>query len=193
VIAIATNDASKIVSTSGMLNAELADLGGEAQVYVWFQWGLDPEGSDYLWATTRQVMSAPGAFSAILTQLVDAMEYHFRAKASALDGSGEVSGANKTFATLDRLQFHKVLTGSVLCKRSEEVMKLSQLFVDAHKSWALKGISNVKELAESMEHGELIYRGLVGLGSRHQIVKMAPGEAGQILTTRAGHLQWESY
>ncbi len=192
-IAVATNDASKIVSTSGMLNAELADLGGEPQVYVWFQWGLDPEGSDYLWATTKQVMAAPGTFSAILTQLADAVEYHFRAKARALDGSGEVSGANKTFTTLDRPRFHKVLTGSVLCKRDEEVIKLSQLFIDAHKSWALKGISNVKELAESMEHGDVLYRGLVGLMSRHEIVKLQPGEPGQILTTRAGHLQWETF
>ncbi|GAH37526.1 unnamed protein product [marine sediment metagenome] len=67
-IAVSTNDASKVVSTSGTLNAELTDLGGEAQVYVWFHWGLDPEESDYLWATSKQIMSAPGTFSVPLTQ-----------------------------------------------------------------------------------------------------------------------------
>lgn len=190
---VTTNDASKIVSTSGTLNAELTDLGQYPEVYVWFQWGLDPEESDYLWATSKQVMSGVGTFSFSLTQLVHAVEYHFRAKASGLDGSGEVSGGNKTFTTLERPQFHRVLTGSTLCKRNEELTTISQLFIDAHKAWALKGISNLKELAESMEHGDIIKRGLVGLLSQHKIVKMPSGESGQLLTTRAGHLQWEEW
>jgi len=188
---IITNDASKIVSTSGTLNAQLTDLGQYPQVYVWFQWGLDPEESDYLWATSKQVMSAVGTFSIPVTQLVHAIEYHFRAKASALDGSGEVSAGNKTFTTLARPPFHRVLTGSVLCNRNEEVIKLSQLFIDDHKPWGLKSISSLKEVAESMEHGDIINRGRVGLRSQHKIVKMPPGESGQILAIRAGHLQWE--
>jgi len=190
---VTTNDASKIVSTSGTLNAELTDLGQYPEVYVWFQWGLDPEESDYLWATSKQVMSGVGTFSFPLTQLVGGVEYHFRAKASGLDGTGPMSGSNKTFTTLARPQFHRVLTGSTLCKRNEELTKISQLFIDAHKAWALMGISNLKELDQGMEHGDIIKRGLVGLLSEHKIVKMPPSESGQILTTRAGHLQWETY
>jgi len=187
---VATNNASDIIQTAGTLNGELPDLGPyeDEGAEVWFEWGLE---GCYLWETTKQVMYALGNFSARVSQLAGGVEYHFRALASALDGSGEIMGDNKTFTTLERAPFHSVLTNSPLCKTSKEVMNISQLYIDAHKYWGMKGISNLKELAEDMVHGDLSYRGKVGLATKHVIVRLRPGEPGEALVIRAGHLQWE--
>ena len=39
------------------------------------------------------------------------------------------------------------------------ITKLSELEIDADKDWQAKGITNVKEIAEAMEHGDIVYRG----------------------------------
>lgn len=39
------------------------------------------------------------------------------------------------------------------------VTKLSELEIDADKDWQAKGITNIKEIAEAMEHGDIVYRG----------------------------------
>jgi len=39
------------------------------------------------------------------------------------------------------------------------ITKLSELEIDADKDWQAKGITNVKAIAEAMEHGDIVYRG----------------------------------
>jgi hypothetical protein len=47
----------------------------------------------------------------------------------------------------------KIVTGAT------GITKLSELEIDADKNWQAKGIINVKEIAEAMEHGDIVYRG----------------------------------
>lgn len=63
------------------------------------------------------------------------------------------------------------------------VTKLSELEIDADKDWVAKGISNIKEVAESMETGAIV----VHDGS--VLIKLSPGVANLVLTSEGpGHL-----
>ena len=48
---------------------------------------------------------------------------------------------------------------SLLVKGAAGITKLSELEIDADKDWQAKGITNIKAIAEAMEHGDIIYRG----------------------------------
>ncbi|MBA7568502.1 hypothetical protein ES708_10231 [subsurface metagenome] len=65
--------------------------------------------------------------------------------------------------------------------------KLSQLEIDADKDWLAKGITNIKEIAESMAKGDLAVRGNTVL------VKFPPSTIGLVLTSAGpGHmLTWQ--
>lgn len=56
--------------------------------------------------------------------------------------------------------------------------KLSQLRIDADKDWQEKGISNLRELAQGMNRGDILYRSAAGL------VKLSPGPISYELTSR---------
>ena len=57
------------------------------------------------------------------------------------------------------------------------ITSLSELIIDADKGWEAKGISNIKELAASMECGDILYRG------SDVIEKLTAGVGGQFLRT----------
>lgn len=40
------------------------------------------------------------------------------------------------------------------------ITKLSELEIDADKDWQAKGITNLKAIAEAMQHGDIVYRGV---------------------------------
>jgi len=56
--------------------------------------------------------------------------------------------------------------------------RLSQLEIDADKDWAGMGISNLLELAATMQKGDMLVR------SDGAIVKITPGGAGTRFTTQ---------
>ena len=56
--------------------------------------------------------------------------------------------------------------------------RLSRLIIDADKPWGAHGISNIKELAEAMAQGGILFRGA------SQIEKLAAGIPGQVLLTK---------
>jgi len=58
------------------------------------------------------------------------------------------------------------------------ITKLSELVIDADKAWAGMGISNIKELAAAMAHGDINYRGAAVLE------KLTAGIAGQYAKTQ---------
>ncbi len=62
------------------------------------------------------------------------------------------------------------------------ITKLSQLTIDADKVWALKGISNIKELALGMVQGDI----LVHDGTR--IIRLSAGVANMVLTSAGAGL-----
>ena len=68
--------ATNISSSSATLNGELLSLGQASTVQVCFEYGLTPGFGS---VTSNQTMSAPGAFTAILTGLTPNTIYDFRA------------------------------------------------------------------------------------------------------------------
>lgn len=66
--------------------------------------------------------------------------------------------------------------GALLIKLG--VTKLSELTIDADKDWAGMGISNLLELAATMQKGDMLVR------SDGAIVKITPGGAGTRFTTQ---------
>lgn len=66
--------------------------------------------------------------------------------------------------------------GALLIKLG--ITRLSELMIDADKDWQLKGITNLLELASSMQKGDMLIR------SDNVIVKITPGGAGTRLTTQ---------
>jgi hypothetical protein len=57
------------------------------------------------------------------------------------------------------------------------ISRLSELQIDADKDWNEKAIANLKELAQGMQKGDIIYRSSAGL------VKLSPGPIGHELTS----------
>jgi hypothetical protein len=96
VVVITTSDADNIDINSARLNGNLDDLGTAVSVDVSFEWGEIP-GGPYPNETTPQTMSATGAFTFNLNNLVPNTTYYFRAKAVG-DSTGY--GAEKSFTTL---------------------------------------------------------------------------------------------
>jgi len=66
--------------------------------------------------------------------------------------------------------------GSLLYKR-HPISKLSELEIDVDKNWLAFGITNVKELAASMNVGDMVFSD----GSK--LEKIIPGTVGTMLTT----------
>ena len=64
-----------------------------------------------------------------------------------------------------------------LLVRPRAVRRLSELIIDADKPWESKGITNVKEVAEGMAKGDMVFFD----GTR--LAKLAPGPIGTMLTT----------
>jgi len=63
------------------------------------------------------------------------------------------------------------------------ITSLSELIIDANKDWQAKGITNIKEIAESMAKGDLPVRGNTVL------VKLSPSTIGLVLTSAGpGHI-----
>ena len=53
---------------------------------------------------------------------------------------------------------------------------LAALVIDIDKDWQVKGITELKELAESMNRGDIVMRGLDGA-----LIKLSPGDIGDEL------------
>ena len=68
------------------------------------------------------------------------------------------------------------------------ISKLSELQIDADKDWDGRGIFNLKELAESMQKGDIIYR------SPDKLVKLSPGPISYELTSsgESNPIEWEA-
>jgi hypothetical protein len=60
------------------------------------------------------------------------------------------------------------------------ISKLSELEIDADKDWQGYGISNLKELAPSMQRGDMLQRGDNGV-----LEKLSPGAIGFELTSNS--------
>jgi hypothetical protein len=71
-----------------------------------------------------------------------------------------------------------ILFGSSGCLlvRPKTTRKLSELTIDTDKPWESKGITNIKELAEGMNRGDLVFFDGTGL------TKITPGPIGTMLT-----------
>jgi len=92
-LSVATNDATSVTASGATLNGNLTDLGPNASVQVYFQYGTT---AAYGSTTTTQAKTATGAFSHNLSGLLSGTEYHYRAVAV---GSTTVYGSDKTFTT----------------------------------------------------------------------------------------------
>jgi hypothetical protein len=67
-------------------------------------------------------------------------------------------------------------TSGCLLVRPKAVHKLSELTIDTDKLWAAKGISSVKEVAEGMTKGDMVFSDGV------RLTKITPGPIGTMLT-----------
>lgn len=67
-------------------------------------------------------------------------------------------------------------TSGCLLVRPKTVHKLSELVIDTDKLWGEKGILNVKEIAEGMTKGDMVFSDGV------KLVKITPGSIGTMLT-----------
>ena len=78
--------------------------------------------------------------------------------------------------------------GSCLLARSG-VTRLSELAIDADKDWGGYRISNLKELAVSMQRGDILQRGDSG-----GLEKISPGAIGfEITSNGPGHeVMWQA-
>lgn len=73
-----------------------------------------------------------------------------------------------------------LLTGVSSClliRPAAGITKLSELIIDADKNWAAKGISNIKEVAAGMAHGDVPFRGSTSIS------KLTAAAAGNFLQT----------
>lgn len=68
-------------------------------------------------------------------------------------------------------------TSGCLLIRPKAVHKLSELIIDADKFWSEMGIFNVKEIAEGMVKGDMVFSDGV------KLAKITPGSIGTMLTT----------
>ncbi len=77
-------------------------------------------------------------------------------------------------------------TSGCLLIRLKTVSKLSELVIDADKLWSDKGISNVKEIADGMAKGDMVFSDGV------KLVKITPGSIGTMLTCHdsGNNLTW---
>lgn len=91
---IITGAASSITTESATLNGNAVSLGTALLVEVSFEWGTTTAYGNE--ATVTSPLSEAGAFSATLTGLSQATNYHFRAKAV---GHGTSYGLDMTFTT----------------------------------------------------------------------------------------------
>jgi hypothetical protein len=94
--AVETNAASGIGTTSATLNGDLSSKGGNDNVTVSFEYGLD---AGYGSETLGQSLSVTGAFSDNLTGLTAYTTYHFRAKAVGDVDTTPFYGDHMTFTT----------------------------------------------------------------------------------------------
>lgn len=92
-LAVTTNDATSITTTSAILNATLTSMGTASTVQVSFEWGLT---ASYGSTTVSVSRTATGTLGVKLTALSPNTAYHFRAKAV---GDGTAYGADKIFTT----------------------------------------------------------------------------------------------
>ena len=58
------------------------------------------------------------------------------------------------------------------------ISRLSELQIDADKDWNGKGVWNLRELAQGMEKGDILYRGA------DRLVRLTPGPISYELTSR---------
>ena len=70
------------------------------------------------------------------------------------------------------------LSSCILVIPPAGITKLSELIIDADKDWNGKGISNIKEVALAMAHGDVLFRGST------VISRLPPAAAGNFLQTR---------
>jgi len=75
---VTTGNAVSVTKNSAVINGTLNSLGNTDSCLVWFEWGTTPS---YGNITSYQTMTAPGAFSAVLTGLDPNTNYYFQAKA----------------------------------------------------------------------------------------------------------------
>jgi hypothetical protein len=93
-LAISTNSATSIGSTTATLNGNLDSLGGFTSVSVYFQYGLT---TSYGSTTTTQTKTATGAFTAAITGLAPNTTYYCRAVANS--GTTTIYGGSVSFST----------------------------------------------------------------------------------------------
>ncbi len=69
------------------------------------------------------------------------------------------------------------------------ISKLSELQIDADKDWVNHGVFNLKELAASMEKGDILQRGDTGI-----LKKLSPGPISYELTSNGPgqELEWKA-
>jgi hypothetical protein len=67
-------------------------------------------------------------------------------------------------------------TSGCLLARPKAVHRLSEIIIDADKSWQSWGITNIKELTEGMNRGDMVFFDGTGL------TKITPGPIGTMLT-----------
>ncbi len=84
VLTVTTNLATSVAITSATLNGNLLNLGTASSVIVSFEWGATTSCGN---TTTAQTMSAPGPFSATLSNLAPATTYYFVARAVSANGT----------------------------------------------------------------------------------------------------------
>ncbi|MCX6720001.1 MAG: hypothetical protein NTV36_02730 [Candidatus Staskawiczbacteria bacterium] len=91
---IQTNSATSVQNNSATLNATISDLGSNAAVTIWFQWGTT---TSYGNETTRQDQNLTGSLSQNVTGLASGTTYHFRV--ASQNRYGIVYGQDMTFYT----------------------------------------------------------------------------------------------
>lgn len=94
-VSVTTSAAAEVNSRSAILQGSLDDLGGEASVDVYFEYGPD---TGYGSTTTALTMTATGNFSARITDFDEETTYHFRAVADT--GSPQTTGSDASLTTL---------------------------------------------------------------------------------------------
>ncbi|MCQ2271075.1 MAG: fibrobacter succinogenes major paralogous domain-containing protein, partial [Bacteroidales bacterium] len=96
-LAVTTNDATEVKSTSATLNGELTKLEGYANVNAGFKYGTSEDALTSI--SDVSLLSATGQYSANLVGLTEGTTYFF--KAFAANGTDTAYGEVKSFATKD--------------------------------------------------------------------------------------------
>ncbi|MDD5146553.1 MAG: PKD domain-containing protein [Candidatus Pacebacteria bacterium] len=89
-----THPAAGITEDTAILNGELANLGGDSNAQVWFEYG---QTTGYGYQTDKATLNTVGTFYANLTNLNPCTSYHFRAMAR--NSQGTVNGVDSVFIT----------------------------------------------------------------------------------------------